>query len=165
MPGSVDYDNEAGRYQGGRALSPETLDAWRPAVTEFVPSHPSPVVLDPGAGTGISTRAWTAWSDARVVAVEPSPGVRTQASVHGIPVGSASIAGTGGFLPLRSSCVDIAWLSTVLHHFRDRTGGTSRRPTDGPVAHSPGAAEGLRAVAPSNSCGRYQRMGWPTCNR
>ncbi len=120
MPGLIDYDREASRYQSGRGLSPATLDAWRRAVIEFVPSGTSPAVLDVGAGTGIFTRAWTTWCDSRVLAIGPSLGMRSEASAHGIPTGSAYVSGTGEFLPLRNSCVDVAWLSTVLHHFRDR---------------------------------------------
>jgi len=120
MPELIDYDRVAGRYQTGRGLSIKTLEAWRLAVAEFVPTRTSPSVLDLGAGTGLCTRAWNTWCDACVVAVEPSLGMRAEGSASGIPSGSAYVAGTGEFLPLKDSCVDIAWLSTVLHHFRDR---------------------------------------------
>jgi SAM-dependent methyltransferase len=120
MRGLINYDREAGRYQSGRGLSHETLDAWRRAVTEFLPFDPSPTVLDLGAGTGIFTRAWPNWCDSRVVAVEPSEGMRTEASKVGVPTGSAYIAGVGESLALRDAFVDIAWLSTVLHHFNDQ---------------------------------------------
>jgi len=120
VPELIDYNRVARQYQSGRGLSQNTLDAWRLAVSEFVPERSSPAVLDLGAGTGIFTRAWATWCDARVVAVEPSEGMRLEAFATGIPNGSTYVAGTGEFLPLRDSSVDIAWLSTVLHHFRDR---------------------------------------------
>ena len=120
LSGMIDYDSEAVRYQRGRELSGATLAAWRLAVAEFVPAGTSPVVLDLGAGTGIFTRAWHSWFGSRVVAVEPSAGMRAQASTLGIPPGSAYVAGTGESLALRAGCIDVAWLSTVLHHFRDQ---------------------------------------------
>jgi SAM-dependent methyltransferase len=120
MQGLINYDKEAGRYQSGRGLSYETLDGWRRTVTEFLPSGTSPTVLDLGAGTGIFTRAWHNWCGSRVVAVEPSEGMRTEASKVGAPIGSAYVAGIGESLALLDASIDIAWLSTVLHHFRDQ---------------------------------------------
>lgn len=120
VSGVIDYDGQAVRYQHGRELSGDTLDAWRQAVSGFVPAGSSPTVLDLGAGTGIFTRAWPTWYACRVVAVEPSRGMRAEASTVGIPPGAAYIAGTGESLPLRDGCVDVAWLSTVLHHVVDQ---------------------------------------------
>ncbi len=45
--------------------------------------------------------------------------MRAEASTVGIPPGTAFVAGRGESLPLRHGCVDVAWLSTVLHHFAD----------------------------------------------
>lgn len=120
MPGLINYDTEAGRYQSGRHLSHDALDAWRRAETEFLPSGTSPTVLDLGAGTGIFTRAWHDWCGSCVVAVEPSEGMRTEASKVGAPIGSAYVAGIREALALRNVCVDVAWLSTVLRHLRDQ---------------------------------------------
>jgi len=38
----------------------------------------------------------------------------------GIPDGSVSIAGAGESLGLRDGRIDVAWLSTVLHHLDDQ---------------------------------------------
>ena len=102
------------------ALSRGTLDAWHRAVSEFVPAGTAPTVLDLGAGTGIFTRAWHDWFDSRVIAVEPSAGMRTEAAAVGVPSGSDYVAGTGESLGLRDRCIDVAWLSTVLHHVDDQ---------------------------------------------
>ena len=120
MPEVIDYDSEASRYQSGRALSGDTLAAWHLAVSEFVPAGTAQTVLDLGAGTGIFTRAWHDWYGSRVIAVEPSAGMRAEAATAGIPDGSVSIAGAGESLGLRDGRIDVAWLSTVLHHLDDQ---------------------------------------------
>jgi len=116
----VDYDKVAGRYQEGRRISQTALERWRHAVAPFVPQRRPLTVLDLGAGTGIFTRAWPRWCDCRVVAVEPSQGMRSAASLAGIPPQAAMIAAVGEALGLRAGSVDVAWLSTVFHHLRDR---------------------------------------------
>lgn len=116
----VDYDKVAHRYQEGRRVSDTALGEWWQAVAPFLPRRRPLTVLDLGAGTGIFTRAWPRWCDCRVVAVEPSPGMRSTASLTGIPPQAAMIAAVGEALGLVEASVDVAWLSTVFHHLRDR---------------------------------------------
>jgi len=116
----VDYDRVAARYQEGRAISDAGLDAWWRAVAPFVPPARPLTVLDLGAGTGIFTRAWTRWCECRVVAVEPSEGMRAAAVMTGLPPKATLVAGVGEMLGLRTGVVHVAWLSTVFHHLRDR---------------------------------------------
>jgi SAM-dependent methyltransferase len=120
VQGRVDYDREAVRYQVGRGLPTDTLAAWGRAVGAFLPPGRALTVLDVGAGTGIFTRAWHDWCTARIVAMEPSGAMRSEATRVGLPDGSACIAGLGESLALRDASIDVAWLSTVLHHLRDR---------------------------------------------
>lgn len=127
MPGSpdlggqfpVEYDKVGERYQAGRVLPDSVLDAWRAAVWPFLPSARPLTVLDLGAGTGIFTRAWPRWCACRVVAIEPSHGMRAAAIVAGIPKEAVFIAGAGEALALRDKVVDVAWLFTVFNHLRD----------------------------------------------
>ena len=39
VPELIDYNRVARQYQSGRGLSQNTLDAWRLAVSEFVPER------------------------------------------------------------------------------------------------------------------------------
>jgi ubiquinone/menaquinone biosynthesis C-methylase UbiE len=116
----VDYDHVAPRYQEGRALSEEALESIAAGLSGFVPEGRTLKVLDLGAGTGIFTRAWSSWRTCGVVAVEPSDGMRSEAIQMGIPPGSALMAGVGEHLALVDDSMDVAWLSTVLHHLRER---------------------------------------------
>ena len=118
----MDYDKVGDRYREGRAEPQRDLDALWDAVEPFIPTQRPLTVLDVGAGTGIFTRAWPQWCDCQVVAVEPSSGMRATAASTGIPPEAAMLAGVGEAVPLRSASVHVAWLSTVLHHLRDRHG-------------------------------------------
>jgi len=122
-PGPVDYDHIARRYQEGRALTDPALDLWWAAASRFLPTTRPLTVLDLGAGTGIFARAWPRWCDCRVIAVEPSEGMRSEAVEAGMPFPVALMAGEGEAVGLRSGSVDVAWLSTVIHHFKDRRAG------------------------------------------
>lgn len=110
----VDYQRVAARYQAGRALPDAVLDRWGAAVRPHLPARPLRVA-DVGAGTGIFAAAWPRWSATTVVAIEPAEEM--------IRAGDPTVGYVRGLaeeLPLASGSVDVAWLSTTLHHFFDR---------------------------------------------
>ena len=116
----VDDDAMAGDYVEGRALPPAGLEPWRVAIQPWLPGDGggSPV-LDLGAGTGQFAAAIAGWLGVRVVAVEPSAGMRAQAaSAHPHP-DVALLGGRAERLPLRDACCAWAWVSTVVHHLDD----------------------------------------------
>jgi SAM-dependent methyltransferase len=116
----VDYDAMAEDYAEGRALPPAGLEPWRDAIRPWLPGDGggSPV-LDLGAGTGQFAAAIAGWFGVRVVAVEPSAGMRTQAArAHPHPA-VALVGGRAERLPLRDGCCHWAWASTVVHHLDD----------------------------------------------
>jgi SAM-dependent methyltransferase len=117
----VDYDDRsvAKQYVRGRTLEPGVLASWRAAVTTFLPSRRLLRVLDLGAGSGIFARAWPTWCSCDVVAIEPAEGMRAELVADGLPEEVAPVAAQGERIPLRDASVDVAWLSTVLHHLRD----------------------------------------------
>ncbi len=117
------YDRIAAGYQQGRALGDSELAAWRDAVVPFLPPRRPLTVLDVGAGTGIFARAWPTWCQCRVVALEPSAGMRAEAAgalSPESPRDSSLVAGAAEAIGLRDGCADVAWLSAVWHHVRDR---------------------------------------------
>jgi ubiquinone/menaquinone biosynthesis C-methylase UbiE len=112
----VDYQRVASRYQQGRSLAADVLERWGDAVKAYLPAGPIRVA-DVGAGTGIFAAAWPRWTDATVVAVEPSAAMAGAGGVDDPDV--TFVLGTAEALPLRDGSVDVAWVSTALHHFAD----------------------------------------------
>ncbi|HET6921188.1 MAG TPA: class I SAM-dependent methyltransferase [Jiangellaceae bacterium] len=114
-----DYDEMSGRYDEGRALPLDRLDGWRRALAEFVPCRSDARTVDVGSGTGLWSVAFATWFDARIVGVEPSAGMRSQAAAKRSHPSVAYVAGRGDAIPLAGDRCSAAWLSTVVHHFRD----------------------------------------------
>jgi ubiquinone/menaquinone biosynthesis C-methylase UbiE len=122
MTGRVDYDRTAAGYDRGRALPLEGLREWRAALAAHLPATGGSPVLDLGAGTGLFAAAIATWFDARVVAVEPSEGMRRRARQARPHPRVLLVGGTAERLPLRDRSCGGAWLSTVIHHFADLPG-------------------------------------------
>lgn len=115
----TDYDQMAFRYDDGRAFPLEQLDGWRRAVGGLLPTLSAASLLDVGSGTGIWSHAFTRWFGVRVVGVEPSNGMRSQATAKRSHASIAYVGGRADAIPVVSETCDAAWLSTVIHHFRD----------------------------------------------
>jgi ubiquinone/menaquinone biosynthesis C-methylase UbiE len=116
----VDYDHMAGDYAEGRALPAGGLEPWREAIRPWLPqAAAAPPALDLGAGTGQFAAAIAGWFGVRVLAVEPSAGMRAQAARRHRHPGVALVGGRGERLPLRDGCCGWAWVSTVVHHLDD----------------------------------------------
>lgn len=114
----TDYESMAMVYDRGRELSLEQIDELRVVLAGYLEGTPKRV-LDLGSGTGIFAEALAAWFDARVVGVEPSRAMRRRALAK-IAGGVTYVGGEAEHIPLREHTFDCAWLSTVLHHVRDR---------------------------------------------
>lgn len=116
----LDYDRAAADYGKSRALPLDAIASWRDAIARHLPSRPGLRVADVGSGAGTFANAFADWFGARVVAVEPSAGMRREAVRKGLLAGIAQVGAAGEALPLASASCDAAWLSTVIHHLRDR---------------------------------------------
>jgi ubiquinone/menaquinone biosynthesis C-methylase UbiE len=116
----VDYTDTASAYRRARTLPPAALAAWTGALGSLQPAGPVGRVLDVGAGPGGFVEPLREWFGAPVVAVEPSAGMRREASTT-VAVGRdvPYVAAVAEHLPVRDACADIAWLSTVVHQFDD----------------------------------------------
>jgi ubiquinone/menaquinone biosynthesis C-methylase UbiE len=125
FPGDVppvprtDYDRMAPRYEAGRSLPDDGMQAWREALSTYLPPAGSMPILDLGSGTGIWTRALARWFNVWVIGVEPSEGMRAIAEAAGRHPLVAYVAGRAEHLPLGAGSVGAAMLSTVIHHFSD----------------------------------------------
>jgi ubiquinone/menaquinone biosynthesis C-methylase UbiE len=106
-----------------RDRRPENVEIWCRHIAAHLDAgngvdHPRRVV-DVGSGTGIWSKAIAAHCGVSVVGVEPSNGMRSHAARAHQHVDVRYVAGSAGTLPLRSSSVSGAWLSTVIHQFPD----------------------------------------------
>lgn len=96
----------------------DELEPWRPFLGEVLLPRDEPI-LDVGAGTGLWTRAFVTWFDAKVIALEPSSGMRAVGAQIGLPPRARYVAASAEHLPVGRGVLRAAWLSTVLHHLTD----------------------------------------------
>lgn len=111
----VDYDEMSERYDAGRHLDDWQVEPWRPEIAAALPDD-ARRVLDLGSGTGQWSARLARWFGVHVVGVEPSAGMRANATTG---AGVHVVGGAAEQLPLIDGCVDAAWLSVVVHHFDD----------------------------------------------
>lgn len=120
VPGQVDYESQSAGYTAGRGLSPEAAEAWREAIGQYVDPSATGTVLDLGSGTGRFSPLLAEALEARVVGVEPSPGMRASA-MRGAPHDRVEyVGGDGRWIPLADGVCDLAWVFNVIHHVPDR---------------------------------------------
>lgn len=104
-------------YDAGRGYSPETLDRWRAAILHAAgTSRPINIILDLGCGTGRYSGPLADWFSAKVIALDPSERMLTQARRKNSP-NVTYVLGSGEDLPLPDSSVDLVFMSMVFHHF------------------------------------------------
>lgn len=114
----TDYDSMAKVYDEGRTLPFQQLAELRVTLAQYLEGTHFRV-LDLGSGTGIFAEALATWFDSNVVGIEPSRAMRQRA----LEKSTGRVWYLGGeaeHIPLREHTCDCAWLSTVLHHIRDR---------------------------------------------
>lgn len=120
----VDYEGRMAQvYRRGRELLPEAADEWRRTLAPYV--SPGCLVVDVGAGVGRFADHFADWFSARVVAVEPAEGMRSQARRRP-EVGW--IGGSAERLPVRAGVGDMVWISDAVHYLDlDNAGREARR--------------------------------------
>jgi ubiquinone/menaquinone biosynthesis C-methylase UbiE len=120
-PGVIDYDGPMStNYQSGRALSAEAASTWVKIVAPFVHFGVGSRILDLGAGTGRFSALFARTFEAQVIGVDPSKAMLAVAARREKLMNLAYAAGAAERIPLHSESCDLAWLSQVWHHIRDR---------------------------------------------
>lgn len=119
--GAVDYEGSlSANYAAGRALSDHAAAAWRMAIEPFIPRTPAATILDLGSGTGRFSALLADCHGSRVIGVEPSDGMLRAAGQHDRRSNIVYIRALAEGIPLHDRSCDMAWMSQVLHHVRDR---------------------------------------------
>jgi SAM-dependent methyltransferase len=119
----IDYEGQARVFRRARTLPPDVLAAWSAVIAALAPAAaPCRLVIDLGAGPGGFLAPLQDWfgPGAAVLAVEPSAAMRSEAAHAGLTRRYPYVAAWAESLPVRTSSVDLAWLSTVIHQFDDR---------------------------------------------
>jgi ubiquinone/menaquinone biosynthesis C-methylase UbiE len=115
----VRYDEVGRDFDTVRDRRPEARRIWCDRVAIYLPDPPPTAIVDVGSGTGIWSKALADTFGIVVHAVEPSAGMRARAlDAHPHP-SVEYVPGTAEALPLPDESVGAAWLSTVIHQFRD----------------------------------------------
>ena len=116
--GAIDYTGRAEEFRRRRTPPPAVLDELGRAI-RALEVDPRPPVLDVGAGPGTFVDALRQWFGGPVVAVEPSPAMRSEARASGAADEAPYLAAPAEHLPLRDGSIGLAWLSTVVHQLAD----------------------------------------------
>lgn len=120
-PGVIDYDvRMSANYRSGRALSEEAARTWSAVLAPFIQGIGCARILDLGAGTGRFSALFARSFDAQVIGIEPSTSMLAVASSGENLRNLAYVAGAAERIPLRDESCDLAWLSHVWHHIRER---------------------------------------------
>ena len=121
QPGSIDYSGRiATNYAAARGLSDETASLWTAIVEPFIKgAHPA-TVLDLGCGTGRFSSLFAESLQARVIGLDPALAMLRAATQGEDRDNLFYAAARSEQLPLADGCCDLAWLSQMIHHVRDR---------------------------------------------
>jgi ubiquinone/menaquinone biosynthesis C-methylase UbiE len=118
----VAYDDVGRDFDAVRDRRPDAQQVWCERVRRYLSEPPPVAIVDVGSGTGIWSKALADSFGCRVHAVEPSDGMRARAAVAHPHPRVDYVAGHAEALPLPDESVGAAWLSTVIHQFRDLAG-------------------------------------------
>ena len=115
---TVDYEQAARVYDRGRSVADEAMVRWTAAVRDRLPAGRVQRAADIGAGTGNFLPLWAALGLPEIVAVEPSAAMRARA-VAKSTTAAQLVGASAAALPMATAALDVAWLSTVIHHVSD----------------------------------------------
>lgn len=116
----MDYDQTTmpPGYDAGRGYALAVLDFWLRTIAAPVSDNSIGDILDLGCGTGRYSAALAAHFGARVVAVDPSEKMLSEARRKGGDQ-VRFVRGSGEAVPLADAAVDMVFISMAFHHFDD----------------------------------------------
>jgi len=115
-----DKRNLATAYNKGRALPEHTVEVWMEAIGSNVQKESVRVILDLGCGTGHFCKPLADRFSAKVIGVDPSYKMLNIARENNSCRQVAFCCGTAEALPVRGGSVNLAFLSMVYQHLKNR---------------------------------------------
>lgn len=116
----MDYDKTKipAAYDAGRSYTADVLDFWLRTISCAVEKDRIADILDLGCGTGRYSAALAAHFGARVVGVDPSEKMLSEARKKG---GDrvCFARGSAEAIPVGDASIDMVFLSMVFHHFEN----------------------------------------------
>jgi SAM-dependent methyltransferase len=121
FPGVIDYEGAmSANYGRGRTLSTQAAGIWLENVAPFVPTAQRARILDLGCGTGRFSILFADAFQAHILGIEPSRCMLAAARSGAQAPNLAYAVGAAERIPVMDGSFDVAWLSHVWHHVRDR---------------------------------------------
>lgn len=121
FPGVIDYDGAmSANYRRGRTLSTQAAVIWLETVSPFVPIAQRARILDLGCGTGRFSILFAEAFQAHILGIEPSRRMLAAARSGARAANLSYAVGAAERIPVMDESCDVAWLSHVWHHVRDR---------------------------------------------
>src|SRR5215472_12789729 len=121
-PEPVVYDEGdlSSNYPAARMLSASTSATWSDVLRPFLAGYRRPTVLDLGCGTGRFSTLISQHQGATVIGLDPSIAMLRKALSAAETGDICYAAAEAERLPIAASSCDVAWMSQVVHHIRDR---------------------------------------------
>jgi ubiquinone/menaquinone biosynthesis C-methylase UbiE len=117
MPNVYDNRQVAQCYDAARALPAATLDLWMHTLQQIIPP-PIRCIVDVGCGTGRFTGALATTFGCVTLGIDAAgPMLQTARAIRGPAMHWVQAAAEA--MPVVSHCVDVVWLSQVMHHLPD----------------------------------------------
>ena len=123
----MEYDHTSipGVYRRTRQLASGTMALWLDAIAESVTIPDSATIIDVGCGTARFSAPRATRFGARVIGVEPSRAMLSEALSSAVHPHVFLCQGSADSLPIRSRSTDLVFMSNVFHHINDPDGAVS----------------------------------------
>jgi SAM-dependent methyltransferase len=117
----MDYDQTeiAESYDQARALAPETGRLWLDLLSVYVDRRTMPLIVDLGCGTGRFSNLLAARFAGRVIGIDPSNKMISQARRKPDAGCVTYRQGPAEAIPLDDACADLVFMSQIYHHLDD----------------------------------------------
>jgi SAM-dependent methyltransferase len=120
-PGAVTYEGDlASNYPMARMVSAETAETWSGVLRPFLTTYRHPMVLDLGCGAGRFSTLIAERFGGAVIGIDPSIAMLKTAMRNSVAGKARYAVAEAERLPFAESSFDVAWMSQVVHHVRDR---------------------------------------------